>query len=122
MTSRTILIAVTAIVVICGAFWYLNSSMGGSTASTTHEFTLTAANGKLVSGPSELDVRQGDTVIINITCDEDEELHLHGYDRSVDLVPGKTETLTLIADVSGHFPFELEHRKAELGALVVAPN
>jgi len=65
---------------------------------------------------------QGDNVTINITVDEDEELHLHGYDVHTDLQKGIPGSLSLVASSSGRFPFELEHSSTELGALEVQPQ
>lgn len=85
-------------------------------------FQLVVKNRKLVSGDSVLKVTQDDDVVIKITVDEDEELHLHGYDKSMDLEKGKQGTLSFVAKVTGRFPFELEKSKTELGALEVQPK
>lgn len=97
-------------------------SNAATDATTTKEFTLKVQNRTLVEGSGQLTVNQGDTVMIHITVDEAEELHLHGYDKHIDLEPNQEGTLTLVADTSGHFPFELEHSKTELGALDVLPR
>ena len=85
------------------------------------EFTLTVQNKKITSGPETITVKQGDTVAITVTADEDEEFHVHGYDRSVDLEKGVPATLSFEASASGRFMFELEESKAEIGALEVLP-
>lgn len=122
MSSRNILVGAVALLALGGALWYLNSSLGGLGDPSTREFTFVVEDGKLVDGPSELEVNEGDTVIITITTNEEEELHLHGYDRSIDLAPGEAATLTFVADMSGKYPFELERSKTELGTLIVVPN
>lgn len=122
MNSRHILVGAVALAAIGGALWYLDSSMQSAGGGTAREFKLVAENGKLVSGPPQLEVTEGDTVSITVTSNEEEEFHLHGYDRSIDLSPGEQATLTLVADMSGAYPFELEHRKAELGTLIVTPR
>lgn len=123
MNLRTISIIIVALVVVVVAGLYLNSTISSThSAPTTKTFTLKVENRKVVEGSGDLTANQGDTVVINITCDEDEELHLHGYDRAIDLAPNTQETLTLVANMAGHFPFELEHSKTELGALSVLPK
>lgn len=90
--------------------------------SNKKTFDLVVTNKKLSSGESILKANQGDEVTITIISDEPEELHLHAYDKSVALTPNKKETLTFIADISGRFPFELEHSGIELGSLEVQPK
>jgi hypothetical protein len=121
MESRFIIAAVVLVALVGGAWMYLSTSGTSVTGPSQQEFTLKIEDRKLVEGPSTLTVRQGDSVVIKITSDEDEEFHLHGYDRSVDLVPGEEVALSFVADASGHFPYELEHNKVEIGALDVLP-
>lgn len=88
----------------------------------TKSFSVEIAEGAITSGETTLTVEQGDTVMLHIVADEEEEFHVHGYDASVDLKPGEAAELTFVAGASGRFPFELEKRKAELGALEVQPR
>ena len=85
-------------------------------------FTLVIKQKKLISGPTTIKVDQGEEVTINVTSDEAEEFHLHAYDNSVELEPNKQVALTFTAELSGRFPFELEHSKTEIGALEVQPK
>ncbi|MBI2109317.1 MAG: hypothetical protein HYT93_04080 [Parcubacteria group bacterium] len=85
------------------------------------EFTLVVENKKIISGPETITIKQGETVSIIVTADEDEEFHLHGYDRSVDLEKGVPAILTFKASASGRFMFELEESKTDIGALEVLP-
>jgi len=98
-----------------------NSSTSAQT-SNTRSFDLVVKNKKLVSRPETLTVKEGDQVTINITCDQDEEFHLHGYDKSVELQTNKPTKLSFTADKTGRFPYELEHSKTEIGALEVQPK
>lgn len=75
----------------------------------------------ITSGETTLTVNQGDTVTIMVMADEAEEFHVHGYDVSIDLMPGEMAEATFVAGASGRFPFELEESKTELGALEVQP-
>lgn len=83
------------------------------------EFTLHIVDQKIVEGSGDIEVRQGDVVSITIVINEDEEVHIHGYDKSTDLTRDIPGTLTFIANSRGRFPFELEHSKTELGAVSV---
>jgi hypothetical protein len=86
------------------------------------EFSLKVKGGALVAGPTTLSVRQGQNVVIHISVDHAEELHLHGYDLKVELQPDQTGALAFTADRTGHFEYELEHSRIELGALDVLPR
>ena len=85
-------------------------------------YDLVIKKRRLVSGPQTLQVRQGAEVTLRVTVDEAEELHLHGYDRKLDLVAGQPGVLRFTADKSGRFEYELEHSRTELGALEVQPQ
>lgn len=101
-----------------------SSAPGAATSQTAIQpkvFDLVVQGRKLVSGPSTLSVKQGDSVVINITVDEDEELHLHGYDIHTDLEKGRQGSLSFVANTAGHFSYELEHSSTEIGALEVQP-
>jgi heme/copper-type cytochrome/quinol oxidase subunit 2 len=55
---------------------------------------------------SELEVNQGDTVIIRlVSADVVHGLYVDGYDVSVEADPGQSATLTFIADKPGSFRF-----------------
>jgi len=120
------LVALVALVGLFVAFKYTtpahSASLAAETAPQTKTFDLAVQNRKLVSGPSTLQVNQGDNVTINITVDEDEELHLHGYNLHIDLQKGIPSSLTFTATSSGNFPYELEHSSTEIGALQVQPR
>jgi hypothetical protein len=55
--------------------------------------------------PSEM-VTQGEQVEITLTSDQSAELHLHGYDVTVQLEPGAPAILSFIARIAGRFPVE----------------
>ena len=56
--------------------------------------------------PSELQVNEGDTVIIQlVSADVVHGLYVDGYDVSVEADPGQTTTLTFTTDKPGSFRF-----------------
>ena len=85
-------------------------------------FDLVIRRGQLVSGPAVLQVHKGDDVIVHLTSDSTDELHLHGYDLHVKTRAGETTTLQFNAARTGRFGYELHHTNAELGALEVYPR
>lgn len=86
------------------------------------QFNLKVTDRVLTEGSGDITVHEGDVVSVTITVNEDEELHVHGYDKVVDLTRDTPSTLTFIANISGRFPFELEHSKTKLGVVSVLPK
>src|SRR4051812_25646527 len=80
------------------------STTNNPSKTQTKTFVLVVKNRKLVSGNSTLKANQDDSVVIKITANEDEELHLHGYDKMVDLTKGQPAELKFTANLSGNFP------------------
>jgi FtsP/CotA-like multicopper oxidase with cupredoxin domain len=68
-----------------------------------------------------LTFEEGETVRFRVVSDEAEEVHVHGYDIKKDLEPGKTETVSFKADITGIFEIELEHSGTLLAQLKVVP-
>lgn len=119
-------IAIVIVIVLAGGAYLLwgnqaQAPIENQEVAAPKEFTLVIAEKKLVEGPELMTVNKGDTVVIRITNDEEEEFHLHGYDQSLDLEPGVTGELRFVADTAGRFPAELEDSKTEVTTLEVLP-
>lgn len=103
------------------------TSTSGATSSTiahdgTTEATFVIAGGKLTSGTPLVRVKQNDRVILHLTADTADELHLHGYNLHLHLKPGVPATLDFRASRTGRYTFELHHADLEVGALEVYPR
>ena len=85
-------------------------------------FELVIRNGKLASGPSLMQVHEGEQVLLRIRSDGSDELHLHGYDLHARISPQETASLQFTAIHSGRFGLELHKAHTELGALEVYPR
>ena len=108
---------------------------GSSTTSTTPQAVTTtpedtggeaaaagfrrAGRRDTVSGGGRKTVKLGQTVTIQVVADTTDEVHLHGYDKKVDVAKGRPATLTFTADVPGIFEVELESAGLKLLDLVV---
>src|SRR5258708_7618896 len=77
-------------------------------------FELTVKQGKLVAGPAVLAAREGDALVIRVTSDRADELHLHGHDLEMNLAAGRPAELKFVADRSGRFEYELHKAHVEL--------
>src|SRR6185369_15317419 len=121
MNWKSIIFVVIAVVILGGLFFVLKPGKQ-ATDNGPKVFEIVVQDKKVVSGPDSLKVNEGDQVVIKITVNEAEELHLHGYDRSIDLEPNVQGELSFTANLSGRFVYELENSKTELGALEVQPK
>lgn len=140
MKINPVIYAVLIIVVLAVLFYFIKPKTTVQPAQSTQStssanqnqtptpqdniksFELIIKNKKIVNGQETIKVTQGDDVMIRITSDEPEELHLHGYDFSVELEKDTPVELKFNANLSGRFPFELENSKVDLGAIEVSPK
>ncbi len=81
--------------------------------------TITIAGKKVTGADDRIKVKLGTTVRFVITSDVADEIHLHGYDKKVDVTAGGTATLTLKANIPGVFAMELEGAKFTITKLQV---
>lgn len=72
-----------------------------------------------ISGGGRKEVKLGKTVRLQVVGDTKDEVHLHGYDKTVNVAPGRPANMTFKADVPGIFEVELESRGLKLLDLVV---
>ena len=66
-------------------------------------------------------VSQGDRVVIVVTSDVSDHVHLHGYDIMRDVAPGQIARLRFRATVPGRFEVELEDRSLQIADITVQP-
>jgi hypothetical protein len=83
--------------------------------------------GQVAGGPVEIHAKNGDTVVIVVSADAPDDIHLHGYDIEKPVEPGKPATFRFKANLEGEF--ETESHVAEdagrdplLGTLIVEPK
>jgi hypothetical protein len=83
--------------------------------------------GQVAGGPVEIHAKNGDTVVIVVSADAPDDIHLHGYDIEKKVEPGKPATFRFKANLEGEF--EIESHVAEdagrdplLGTLIVEPK
>lgn len=91
-------------------------------SSAVRTFALIVRSGRLASGPSVIQVRQGDRVRLELTTDTSDELHVHGYDLHLKTRPDELVSLDFVAKRTGRFGLELHRAALDLGALEVYPR
>ena len=75
--------------------------------------------GGSITGGGRRSATVGQTVVIKVTSDIADEVHLHGYDKKADAAPGTVATITFVADKPGIFEVELEKKGLKLFELEV---
>lgn len=123
------LIALTAAASLAFAVSACGGGGSGSSSTTTTETTkpsvttvpIVVSNGKVDGGLKTTTVKKGDNVVLVVTSDVADEVHLHGYDKSVDVTTKKPARLAFVASVPGRFEVELENRGVQIAGLEVRP-
>ena len=100
-----------------------------TTTTTTTETTpppatptvirVTVVDGAPKGGIVREAVEKGDKVVLVVTSDVADEIHLHGYDVSRDVAAGGTVRLPFKATIPGRFEVELEDRGVQIADITV---
>ena len=85
------------------------------------EVKIVVENGAPKGGIVRQTVSQGDDVVLVVTSDVADEIHLHGYDKSKDVPAGGTIRLPFTATLPGRFEVELEQHGVQIADLTVNP-
>ncbi|MEU4196359.1 cupredoxin domain-containing protein [Kribbella sp. NPDC026611] len=79
---------------------------------------VTVANGKVNPSGASIKVKAGQTVLVTAVSDAEDELHIHGYDKELELSPGKPTSVKFTANMKGTFEVET-HKSGKLVAKLV---
>ena len=90
----------------------------GAAGAQTVQIAVTGT--KVQTAERRVKVPLDGKVRLEVTADRADEVHLHGYDRKVDISPGKPAVLEFTADVPGVFEVELEEAGLKLVELQVS--
>jgi uncharacterized cupredoxin-like copper-binding protein len=82
---------------------------------------IVVRGGEVRGGIQRATVDQGKQVAIVVGSDVADEVHLHGYDKMVDVAPGKPARLVFVASIPGRFEVELEDRGLQIADIEVRP-
>ena len=114
------ILAIVAVLVILAALFFVFRPKSSAPAAQARTFTMTVKNGSVT--PDTLTAYEGDTITFHVTADHDMELHLHGYDRALELKKNKPGSETFHANLTGSFTMEDEEAHNELATLNVQPR
>jgi len=138
MLACACVVAATALAAGCGSD---DSSSASSTDSTTVEtdttttetakptaetakptvVSIVVVDGVPKDGIVRESVNEGDRVVLVVTSDVADEIHVHGYDISREVAAGGTARLPFTATIPGQFEVELESRGVPIADLTVNP-
>ncbi len=105
---------------MAGLWWGLRPAGEPGNNPTAWQFSYHVGEAT-ITGPAVLKVRRGDRVHIAFTSDIVDDLHLHGYEREVLLLPRFTAELEFRAELTGRFPLELHRDPRTIATLEVYP-
>ena len=85
------------------------------------EVKVVVVNGSPQGGIVRQTVSKDDQVVLVVTSDVADEIHLHGYDKAKDVAAGGTIRLPFKATIPGRFEAELESRGVQIAEITVEP-
>ena len=131
---------VLAVLVLAGCGGGSDSGAAPETSTTTTTRTATAEEPETTTAPPSArtvriavegglpksgivreTVARGERVVIVVSSDVSDEIHVHGYDLSRDVEAGRTARVAFVAKTPGRFEIELEGRSIQIGDLTVEP-
>ena len=139
---RRLLIGAAALVVVVALFFVFRpSNEGGSTSATTTTATsstptttpeppppppaarvaIMVKGGTPVGGVRSVTVAKGRRVVLVVTSDISEEVHLHGFNIARDVAPGEPARIAFRATIVGTVEAELEHSGVPLARITTKP-
>jgi hypothetical protein len=79
---------------------------------------VTVADGKVNPSGATIKAKAGQTVLVKAVSDAEEEVHIHGYDKELEVSPGKPASVKFTANMKGTFEIET-HKSGKLVAKLV---
>jgi hypothetical protein len=82
---------------------------------------IVVRDGKPVGGVRRVTVGRGRRVVLTVTSDVADHVHLHGYNVMRDVAPGMPARLAFRATIVGTVEVELEDRRLQLATITTPP-
>jgi hypothetical protein len=107
--STALLLAATMLALTASSLMRGIASPAAAQAAPAKQFSFAIKKRKLDAADNVVRAVKGDTVELAFTGDEPAELHLHGYDITLDLKANEPGKIQFTATIAGRFPLEV-HR------------
>ena len=88
-------------------------------ASTVRTINIKVRGGKANGDTGRIAVPVGTPIVLSVSSDVADEIHVHGYDRKANVPAGATASVVFTANTPGVFEVELENSKLQLLQLQV---
>lgn len=82
---------------------------------------ITIRDGVPVGGPGRVTVAKERRVVLLVTSDVADHVHLHGYDVMRDVAPGQPAQISFRATIVGTVEAELEDRGVQIATITTKP-
>ncbi len=89
-------------------------------APAARVIAVTFAGGEVTGAGSRVDAALSERLVLRVSSDVADEIHVHGYDEHAEVAAGGTVEIALTADVPGGFEVELEGLGRQLFQLRVS--
>ena len=80
-----------------------------SSAAAARTIDVTVAGTKITPAPETVKLKVGETLVLNVTSDHDDELHAHGFEVEKEMKAGVPVTMTLTTKTPGVYEVEMHH-------------
>ncbi len=94
-------------------------SAGRAPTLAVHTISVKVRGGKATGDTGKVTVPLGGPVVISVSSDVADELHVHGYERTVAVPAGSTASVVFTANKPGTFEVELQNPQVPLLQLQV---
>lgn len=88
-------------------------------ASPAHTLVITLAKGRVEPNGERVNLNRGDTVRLQISSDRDDEIHVHGVDRTVQVKAGEPVSADFVVEQTGRYEIESHHPELLIAVLQV---
>jgi ABC-type glycerol-3-phosphate transport system substrate-binding protein len=92
-----------------------------TTTTAGRVITVTVQGGSVTAGGGRERVRLNEAVVLRVTSDAADEVHVHTYDLFAPVGPGQPAEISFVASIPGVHEVELERTHRRLLTLEVAP-
>lgn len=88
-------------------------------STTVRTINVKVRGGKATGDTGRIAVATGTPIVLSVSSDVADEIHVHGYDRKANIPAGATASVAFAANTPGIFEVELENSKLQLLQLQV---
>ncbi len=102
MVSRVIALVAASLLILTGC----GTSSTQTTTAAPVSIDITLQDGAADPVGERVDLSVGQQFTMNITSDRDDEIHVHGFDTTIDVTAGQPVSRTLTVEQVGTFEVE----------------